>query len=417
MANNNLITVDSLTTILQAFKESMNTNNATQIDNFDVPVINITGTLPTSKTYVSGKIEYTSKIDNFVVSANIKLQGNSSLSNPKKNYTIKLNQKKAFKNWEPHDTFTLKADYIDILKVRNIACAKLWGKIVSSRDSYPEELKTAPNFGAVDGFPVKVYLNGEYNGIYNFTTHKDAKMFGMSTNNTNHTVLQNEINDNGDDSSVQENAGNFQTEWSGIDGDCFSIQVGEASSTLTNSFNQIYYAISNETDLNNYLDINSLIDYYIFQDVILGTDGLAKNMLLATYDMTKWYLSAYDLDSTLDLSWEGELLNSPSVSLFDSNGNTQISAPYLNFYSQLPVVIGSNYWEEYKARYAELRNSVLSYSSIMAEIENYFRIYNDLYIEETIKFPNTPLITENTISHIREFVKQHLNYLDSLYLN
>lgn len=414
MANNNLITVDSLTTILQTFKESMNTNNATQIDNFDVPVINITGTLPTSKTYVSGKIEYTSKTDNFVVSANIKLQGNSSLSNPKKNYTIKLNQKKAFKNWEPHNTFTLKADYIDILKVRNMACAKLWGKIVSSRDSYPEELKTAPNFGAVDGFPVKVYLNGEYNGIYNFTTHKDAKMFGMSTNNTNHALLQAEFNDNGN-SNYATNPCNFNASWDGSS-TYFSTQVGSASSsTIVSAFNNIYSSLGS-SNLENYLDIDSLIDYYIFQDVILGTDGLAKNMLLATYDMTKWYLSAYDLDATFGLTWEGDMINVYDTTLFTSDGNLDVGSPYLNIYNQLLQEIGTSYWDRYKARYAELRNSVLSYSSIMAEIENYFRVYADLYMEETSIYPDTPAITENTIAYIRDFVKQHLEYLDARYL-
>lgn len=415
MANNNLITVDSLTTILQAFKESMNTNNATQIDNFDVPVINITGTLPTSKTYVSGKIEYTSKTDNFVVSANIKLQGNSSLSNPKKNYTIKLNQKKSFKNWEPHNTFTLKADYIDILKVRNMVCAKLWGKIVSSRDSYPEELKTAPNFGAIDGFPVKVYLNGEYSGIYNFTTHKDAKMFGMSNNNANHALLQAEFNDNGN-YGYAVNPCNFNFAWDGSTSTYFSTQVGSApESTIVSAFNNIYYSLGS-SNLENYLDIDSLIDYYIFQDVILGTDGLAKNMLLATYDMTKWHLSAYDLDATFDLSWEGNILNASNTSIFNSDGSLDVSDPYLNIYSQLLREIGTYYWDRYKARYAELRNSVLSYSSIMAEIENYFRTYADLYIEETSIYPDIPAITENTIAHIREFVKQHLEYLDARYL-
>ena len=60
----------------------------------------------------------------------------------------------------------------------------------------------------------------------------------------------------------------------------------------------------------NTIDIQSAIDYYIFQDIILGTDGLAKNMILLNYDnKLKWYLSPYDMDATFDLDWNGNILN------------------------------------------------------------------------------------------------------------
>lgn len=236
----------------------------------------------------------------------------------------------------------------------------------------------------------------------------------MSDNNTNHALLQAEFNDNGDDNYAT-NPCNFNTSWDGSS-TYFSTQVGSASSSaIVSAFNNIYYSLGS-SNLENYLDIDSLIDYYIFQDVILGTDSLAKNMLLATYDMTKWHLSAYDLDATFDLSWEGNILNASNTSIFNSDGSLDVTDPYLSVYNQLLREIGTYYWDRYKARYAELRNSVLSYSSIMAEIENYFRAYADLYIEETSIYPDIPAITENTIAHIREFVKQHLEYLDARYL-
>ena len=100
------------------------------------------------------------------------------------------------------------------------------------------------------------------------------------------------------------------------------------------------------------LDIQSAIDYFLFQDVILGIDGLSNNMLCLTYDMQKWYLSAYDLDSTFGLYATGDL-NGKSTDVMPTS--------YLNQNSALLASLTENYSNEMKARYAELRKNELSY--------------------------------------------------------
>ena len=64
----------------------------------------------------------------------LKWQGSSSLSYPKKNYTIKFdNAFEAKEGWGPQKKYCLKANYIDHSHARNIVSAKLWGEIVKSR--------------------------------------------------------------------------------------------------------------------------------------------------------------------------------------------------------------------------------------------------------------------------------------------
>ena len=156
------------------------------------------------------------------------------------------------------------------------------------------------------------------------------------------------------------------------------------------------------------MDIKSAIDYFIFQEIILGTDGLAKNMLLATYGMSKWYLSAYDMDSTFDLDWNGEILE-----LYDSD---MPEVPYNNRYSSLLEYIQNNYYDKYVERYTELRKSVLSYSSIIEEFEKYIGVYGeDVYIQDTAIYPDIPSVTDNTLNSLRNFVRDRLEYLDSEY--
>lgn len=425
MANDILTTMEALKSILPVFENNIiekvkdTLPQIIEPANNDIPTIFISGAIPDSKSYVAGELEYVSKTTKFHAYTYIKLQGASTLLLPKKNYTINLYSNenrsvklnKEFKNWGFHNNFVLKADYNDILHARNVVGAKLWGKVVASRPDYdtlPEELRNSPNNGAIDGFPVKVYVDGKYNGLYNWTIPKCDWMVGMNSANANHVLLSAEFNDNGD-VTYRNNPCNFNTLWDGSE-DYFSVEVGENSAELVPSLNTIISSIINADSvaLEQSLDIQSAIDYFIFQEIILGTDSLAKNMLLATYDMTKWYLSAYDMDSTFDLDWNGEILGQ-----YDSE---MPYSPYNNEYSSLLMYIQDNYYNAYVERYIELRKTVLSYSSIIGEFEKHIDIFGeDTYIQDAAIYPNIPSVTSNTLKSLRNFVSDRLKYLDHYY--
>ena len=424
MADNALVTIGVLDNILPYVKDNILTEvnkqsiNTEPIDG-DLPVVYITGEIPTTKKYVKGEIEYISKTNKFKVYTYIRLQGNSSLQHPKKNFTIKLYKNEArtikankeFKNWGAHNNFVLKADYIDILHARNVVSAKLWSKIVQSRSDYdmlPDGIKKSPNNGVIDGFPVQVYINGEYCGLYCWTIPKCDWMVGMDSSNPNHALLSAEFNDNGN-TTYQYNPCNFNALWDGSS-DYFDVEVGTNDTTLVSSLNRVISAVMNHdlTTLEQVLDIQGAIDYFLFQIVILGTDGLAKNMLLATYDMTKWYLCPYDMDATFDLDWNGHIL--------DSYNTFPPKPPYNNSYSWLLFSIEEGYTNQFVTRYFELRKSVLSYSSIINEFEKYITIYGeDIYIQDTINFPAIPSVPVNTLNSLRIFVKDRLNFLDDIF--
>ncbi len=62
---------------------------------------------------------------------------------------------------------------------RNTVASKLWGDIVASRENVNPNLEEIVNYGAVDGFPAALYLNGIYKGIYNVNTSKDCLFDNM----------------------------------------------------------------------------------------------------------------------------------------------------------------------------------------------------------------------------------------------
>jgi hypothetical protein len=303
----------------------------------------------------------------------------------------------------------LKANYTDHLHARNIACANMWANIVRGRkdfDSLPEELKTSPNMGAIDGFPVKLYSNGEYKGIYTWNIPKKAWMFNMNKKNSNHIVLQGNANDFGTEER-KINPCNFNALWNGSS--YWTVEEGEESEALTNSFNRVISAVINKdtASLEQYLDIQSTIDYFILQEIILGIDGLSNNILCLTYDMNKWYLSAYDMDSTFGLKATGEMTGTPI---------DEMPATYSNQYSELLNLIKTNYAEEYKVRYAKLRENALSYASIISEFEKILNVANeDERIKDIISHPDIPNVTTNTFDNLKTFIKQRLDYLDEKY--
>ena len=426
---NKITTLDSLDTILPAFEnkilKQLSDNNTIEPRNDDIPVIHITGTVPTNKFYVRGTLQYTSKTYSFSAYIKYKLQGNYTLLLPKKNFTIKLytNEQRTaskymnFKNWGNMDKFVLKADHNDITHARNVVSAKLWGKVVQSRsdyDSLPEEMRNTPNNCAIDGFPVLVYINNEYQGIYNFTLPKSPLVFGMDKKNNNHVALQSEINDV--DSGIGHlNPCNFNQSWDGNE-TYFSYEIGKDA---VNSFNNLYqyiYATPNVNTIKNYLDIQSAIDYYIFHSVIYNVDGLARNMILLTYDKIKWYLSSYDMDNTFGL-----LGGSKTIEQYQNQDSAYEAMPgsswFFNMHSELWYFLQTNFSEQIEKRYLELRKGVLSYHSIMSEFENYINLYGeDLYIKDVIAYPSIPNVDYNNIHNLRSFVKRRLANVDTVIL-
>lgn len=394
----------------------------------DMPKVFLTGdefsNMTKDKNEVNMELDYRSKTKQFHAYILIKFQGNLSLSYAKKNFTIKMfsdeareiKQKMAFRDWGAEkNKYVLKANYIDHTHARNIVCANLWTEVVGRRSDYdllPEELRTSPKNGAVDGFPIKLYVNGTYQGVYTWNIGKDDWMWGMDEDNPNHALLCAEDNTDG---VYGENACNFRKIWNGVDGSQYSIEVGTNSTALQTSLNNlIAFVINNngsafKIGIGAYLDVQSAIDYYIFQYIVCGLDGLAKNMLLGTYDGTKWYCGAYDMDSTFGLWYTGEKFVS-----------TDYKCPedYQEKFSLLWERLEENYWSEIQTRYAELRKTVYSPSNMFTHFERLTDIIgNDLYAEDLEINPDIPSGDTNNIKQVRNFIRDRLSYCDSQITN
>ena len=163
-----------------------------EVEQFDyslygLPILKLTGDVSAMTKDNAVTLNYT--YGDLSGTCTCKWQGSSSLSYPKKNYTIKFdNAFEAAKGWGAEKKYCLKANFIDHSHARNVVSAKLWGKTVKSRTTANEMLNALPNGGAVDGFPCIIELNGDFHGLYTWNIPKDGWMFGM--NDINNTEYQ-----------------------------------------------------------------------------------------------------------------------------------------------------------------------------------------------------------------------------------
>lgn len=405
---------------------SGNIGNSVEPTLMDMPRIYFSeGTLPTTKTATMMKFDYYSKTKEYHGWVEIKCQGNSSMAYPKKNFTIKSYEDKAktnklkidFKGWGKQSKFVLKANWIDISHSRNVVSARLWGDIIKTRSDYataiPELLRTSPNQGAIDGFPVLVYSNGVYQGRYTLNIPKDKWMSNMDDTLDTHCILCGENYTSGCFRALPVING---TDWTD---ELHDVVPTTIKTSWTNAINFVMTSTDDDfkTNLSNYFDVNSLIDYYLYGLVSTNLDGFGKNQLFFCYDGVHWIASVYDLDSTWGLYWNGSRMlptdyrRNQYEDYVNSTGNLLYNRLEQLFMLQL------------KTRYTELRKDVLSASHIIQKFEEFNEVCPKDIVQEDYAsttangaYTAIPSKTTNNIQQLRSYIDARLIYVDS-YIN
>lgn len=352
----------------------------------------------------------------FDVYANLKLQGNSSMSYPKKNFTVKFYADEAFDRkykvelqdgWGKKNKYVLKANYMDHSHSRNVLGAKLWGQIVHSREDTYQQLLDAPNGGAIDGYPVKVYINGKYEGLYTLNVPKDGWQFAMG-DGEKEALLGGESH---------EGSCNF-TQPGRYDESDWTIEYPDPKKKdvtwVKNSFDNVINFVSKSDDqqfkelFSNYLDYDSCIDYYVYILFICGTDDWEKNMLMATYDGQQWFPSVYDMDSTFGIYWNGSHYNTIDWML-----THDYKGPDHGTNSLLWERVYNNFYDDIVARYAELRDTVLSEKNFIKTLNDYIGdIPKEAFDRDLEIYGGIPSSTTSDPNQIINYTLERIKYLD-----
>lgn len=359
----------------------------------------------------------------------MKWQGESSLTYPKKNYTIKFFCEAPHGRKEKVDLlplgikkskFVIKANWIDRSMARNVVSCRLWGQMVKSRHTAPPVLLAAsPNYGAINGYPIKVYVNGTFHGLYSFNLPKDEDLFGMDADNPLHCVVcgDNNANDNNNASAFRTATignGNWELE---VPDEWQTYDAEEEGQTVThavkdNLSNTIAFVI-NSTDeefvagINDHIDLESAIDYFLLMFIDRGVDSAARNLIMLTYDGgNKWYCSAYDKDMT----WGNGSMGNPAYT-----ADTACPGGYINtnslLWERLVECFGDDIWE----RWCELKTTILSPDYIKAEFDYFWQDITDAdYAADIAKWPTMPQSTYDFKYQIFALIDARWTYMDGV---
>lgn len=313
----------------------------------------------------------------------LEVQGTTSKDYPIKNYTLFMRdqQAQADRTWTPNDDWmpeerwTLKTNFMDSSHGNNVGLNKFIHEVFK-QNPYPQQVgeKGAKRRSNIDGFPVKLYINGKDCGIYTFNIDRYAhNNYGLSDYNDDSTVnklpnaVQYEVavnSTNGSGAFLNDTWDNIRREWKhrynyrtgsptekvGIDtvlAEGMHSELVEMITWVCNANDDVF-----RSEVDNWFSLPHLIDYYLIAYAFGMIDNLGKNMVMTTFGQnengdTIWYPSFYDCDSVLGLANNGEIRYDAGVDMNSDAFNTRNSA--------LWTKLKRNFEQEIQNRYYELR--------------------------------------------------------------
>lgn len=380
-----------------------------------VNIVSPQGLATTKTDDIKCKIQYWDKEGNFFEKYIIlNAQGSSSMMYRGKNQGIDVYNDEAceqsckivFGNWLPQDSFHLKMYYIDVFRGEANICYNFCEEVIqflNSRNNRNVSTSTDNSTGDFftdfnpalchpDGFPIELYLNGAYYGLFAWNLKKSRDNYSMDKNDYTTALLDGEIDYSTffggtidwskfelrnpkklitmsggkyDGDNPEEIIDSSSSAYDGDNPDHVNTALVKAALLRqAGAITDIRNIASPETKealeaakskFAEYYDVEAMICYYIVANVLYHMDGFRKNWIWTLYDGI-FAPSFYDMDSMFGRNTEGSgMIPSSLTVLLGSNSVIQPT-------HQLKRL----YLSEIKDRYTKLRNAgVISVENIM----------------------------------------------------
>lgn len=284
----------------------------------------------------------------------IEFRGGTSQLNDKKSFgfslkgSINLNNdiSGSFFNLKPSNDWILDAMWIDRSRLRNKTSFELWKKMNPSK-----------NIG-IESRLVELYVNNEWQGIYSLNENINAEFLNIEATNA---VLYKASEWEDGATRFERYADNapISSYWDGWEQTYPDPKV-EIKWTPLNDFRELIVNGTNEVfkeQIDSRIDIDNLVDYYIFLNLTSAADNTGKNTFLYQGNSNeKFKIIPWDLDGTWGLVWDGSEMSSQ---LILSN----------NLFDRLIQLNVSDFKNKLKERWNNLRTTAF----LKNELENVFK--------------------------------------------
>jgi len=350
-----------------------------------------------------------------VFSSNIgmKLRGNLSLTYPKKSFSIEFYQdslpkeKKEvdFKKLRKDDDWILDGLYNEPLLLRANTAQKLWKDIHGP--AYIEQEKKARS--TVDGFYIDLFVNNEYRGIY-FLSEKVNRSL-LKLKKIKDGVVRGELFKAGrylPGTSFKEAPSykNSLPTWAGFEMEYPYEDYTAHWDNLQRSISLVADSNTNEfaAGLPQHFDVHNLIDYYLFINLLRGTDNLGKNYYIARYNQEMpYFIVPWDMDGTFGTIMDGRRIATTNDLLSNHLFDRLVNENPNGFNSKLVQ------------RWNELRQHSFSNDSLHKRIRSKYTklLVNKMYERDVVVWKVSH--NEEHLNYMLEWLEKRLAYLDSYF--
>ena len=426
-----------------------------------LPVVEVSAKKCNTDSYVMGRLRVTDPNEDgydAVMNAGFRYRGASSTMYPKKSFAVKLYDAEG--NSLDHEFFGLRNDnnwildamYNDDVCMRNRVSTDLWNDIATQpyhrRKGWEKKAKTGTR-----GRFVEVICNGRYHGLYCMTEKMDRKQLRLkkSVDAKPATETTEAVGDTIHGSLYKSSQWSYEV-FMGHDLGSTSYP-GRSPRGYNNNLKQETWASYEikypdwekqkidwgplwnavnfvattddyvfDEEVKNYFDYPVVRDYFLFIELMLATDNHGKNMFFFNYDQKAQKcakmigITPWDLDGTWGIRWDGSKSYTKAAQNFTQFITQYEHGTHTLFY-RLFHSSKWNWFNDLKARYAELRTKQFSEESLT----NRFLDYGDLFresgadVREQNRWNGYHTDILGDVDYIKQWIADRLEFLDKQY--
>lgn len=338
--------------------------------------------------------------------AQLKIRGGTSRAYPQKSYAISFVgedlQPRAmsflgFRSLLSYDLITI---YEDSSKIRDKLSSDLWNQFGAHSNAY----------GIENGFRmefVEVFIDNTYWGIYAIAEAVDETLLQLDENGVLYKVYGNAVPSVNDILNIDGNSMDDPTASVGLK---YPRTFAKGNwMPFADYMEKVYYSTEEEfrAAASEYVDLDNMIDMWIFMNVVNGRDNTWKNIYFSNRGGKTMLLTPWDFDLTFGAGWrqDGNL---------DVWFNPDTTDMWLNF------IIGNRFLEndisgmkqKLLARWEAVRDDILSEANIARQAESlYARLQaSGVLLRNHTRWENSAYAED--IEEILTWIPQRLAYVD-----
>ena len=302
------------------------------------------------------------------------------------------------------DDWILNAMYTDPQKMRDKLCVDIWNALCASNS------KDLPYTHAEF---TEVTIEDAYSGLYCLMEPVGKKSTGLDAGTDYLFQIKSWINTvlmPGERCETADLAAIGEFEQIGTDGEQMQTRAKESVCDYVNMFMTGAEALREETVLSR-LNLSSLIDFALFNEVTTNADSTEKNAFvlgdLQPDGSYEWTLIPWDCNESFGLTFTGTVEELTDQYMFSTIRRIELD----RIETACPALVRSRL----NARYAELRATTFSDEAIAARIRALtgHNVSSGALARDAARWPESS--SDANVEPLIEFMRARLAYLDAVY--